>query len=131
MTALVISQAEVRKLLPMDACIDLMAEALATLSRGDAINPLRTGIRLPNNLGILGMMPGYMEQPRALGLKVVAVFPGNHGTEYDSHQGVVVLFDAEHGVPLAIVDASEITAIRTAATTGVATRLLAQEEAIH
>ena len=129
MTALVISQTEVRKLLPMDACIDLMAEALATLSRGDAINPLRTGIRLPNNLGILGMMPGYMERPKALGLKVVAVFPGNHGTEYDSHQGVVVLFDAEHGVPLAIVDASEITAIRTAATTGVATRLLAREEA--
>ncbi len=58
MTALVISQTEVHKLLPMDACIDLMAEALATLSRGDAINPLRTGIRLPNNLGILGMMPG-------------------------------------------------------------------------
>ncbi len=129
MTALVISQPEVRKLLPMDACIDLMAEALATLSRGDAINPLRTGIRLPNNLGILGMMPGYMERPKALGLKVVAVFPGNHGTEYYSHQGVVVLFDAEHGVPLAIVDASEITAIRTAATTGVATRLLAREEA--
>ena len=129
MTALVISQTEVRKLLPMDACIDLMAEALATLSRGEAINPLRTGIRLPNDLGILGMMPGYMERPKALGLKVVAVFPGNHGTEYDSHQGVVVLFDAEHGVPLAIVDASEITAIRTAATTGVATRLLAREEA--
>ncbi len=82
MTALVVSQTEVRKLLPMDACVDLMAEALATLSGGDAINPLRTGIRLPNNLGILGMMLGYMERPKALGLKVVAVFPGNHGTEF-------------------------------------------------
>ena len=113
----------------MDACIDLMAEALMTLGRGDAINPLRNGIRLPNDLGILGMMPGYMAQPHTFGLKVVSVFPGNHGTEYDSHQGVVVLFELEHGCPAAILDASEITAIRTAAATGVATRLLAREDA--
>ncbi len=113
----------------MDVCIDLMAAALMTLGRGDAINPLRNGIRLPNDLGILGMMPGYMAQPHTFGLKVVSVFPGNHGTEYDSHQGVVVLFELEHGCPAAILDASEITAIRTAAATGVATRLLAREDA--
>lgn len=129
MTALVLSQADVRRLLPMDVCIDLMADALATLGRGEAVNPLRTGVRLPDGLGILGMMPGYMAAPHALGLKVVAVFPGNHGTEYDSHQGVVVLFETEHGVPQAILDASEITAIRTAAATGVATRLLARQDA--
>jgi ornithine cyclodeaminase len=129
MNALVISPAEVRRLLPMDVCVDLMADALATLGRGEAVNPLRNGIRLPNDLGILGMMPGYMATPHALGLKVVAVFPGNHGTEYDSHQGVVVLFETEHGTPQAILDASEITAIRTAAATGVATRLLAREDA--
>ena len=100
-----------------------------TLGRDDAINPLRNGIRLPNDLGILGMMPGYMAQPHTFGLKVVSVFPGNHGTDYDSHQGVVVLFEVEHGCPVAILDASEITAIRTAAATGVATRLLAREDA--
>ncbi len=129
MPTLVLSPAEVRKLLPMDACVDLMAEALKTLGRDDAINPLRNGIRLPNDLGILGMMPGYMAQPHTFGLKVVSVFPGNHGTDYDSHQGVVVLFEVEHGCPVAILDASEITAIRTAAATGVATRLLAREDA--
>lgn len=129
MPTLVLSPAEVRKLLPMDTCIDLMAEALTTLGRDDAINPLRNGIRLPNDLGILGMMPGYMAQPHTFGLKVVSVFPGNHGTVYDSHQGVVVLFEMEHGCPVAILDASEITAIRTAAATGVATRLLAREDA--
>jgi ornithine cyclodeaminase len=75
------------------------------------------------------MMPGYMVQPHTFGLKVVSVFPGNHGTDYDSHQGVVVLFEVEHGCPVAILDASEITAIRTAAATGVATRLLAREDA--
>jgi ornithine cyclodeaminase len=129
MTALVISPAEVRQLLPMDVCVDLMADALATLGRGEAVNPLRNGVRLPNDLGILGMMPGYMATPHTLGLKVVAVFPDNHGTEYDSHQGVVVLFETAHGMPQAILDASEITAIRTAAATGVATRLLAREDA--
>lgn len=57
------------------------------------------------------------------------MFPGNHGTEYDSHQGVVVLFEMEHGLPVAIMDASEVTAIRTAAATAVATRILARADA--
>ncbi len=129
MTCLVISASEVRQLLPMSACIDLMADALMTLGRGEAINPLRQGIRLPQDLGILGLMPGYMSTPHTFGLKVVSVFAHNHGTAYDSHQGVVLLFETEHGSPVAMVDASEITAIRTAATTGVATRLLAREDA--
>ncbi|MFQ5704224.1 MAG: ornithine cyclodeaminase family protein [Gemmatimonadales bacterium] len=129
MTCLVISAAEVRQLLPMDRCIDLVAEALKTLGRGEAINPLRHGIRLPNDLGILGLMPGQMNEPDTFGLKVVSVFPGNHGTPYDSHQGAVMLFETAHGCPIAIVDASEITAIRTAAASGVATRLLAREDA--
>ncbi|MCZ6916548.1 MAG: ornithine cyclodeaminase family protein [Gemmatimonadetes bacterium] len=129
MSTLVLSQVEIRRLLPMEKCVQLMAEALKTLGRGDAVNPLRNGIRLPNDLGILGMMPGFMAEPQVLGLKVVAVFPGNHGTKYDSHQGVVVLFDTTHGLPVAILDASEITAIRTAAATAVATQLLAREDA--
>ncbi len=126
---LILSQLQVRELLPMQACMDLMEEALAALSRGDAINPLRRGMRLTNDLGILGMMPGYLGSPRTLGLKVVTVFPGNHGTAYDSHQGVVMIFDLEHGAPLCIMDASEVTAIRTAAVSGVATRLLANADA--
>jgi len=75
------------------------------------------------------MMPGSLAQPAAVGLKVVGVFPGNHATEYDSHQGVVVLFDPENGVPRSVFDASEITAIRTAAASGVATRTLARADA--
>ncbi len=113
----------------METCIELMAEALETLSRGDAVNPLRWGMRLPEGRGILGMMPGQVSSPPALGLKIVSIFPGNEGTPYDSHQGVVVLFDPERGFPVAILDASEITAIRTAAVSGLATRLLAREDA--
>ena len=129
MTCLVISAAEVRELLPMLKCVDLVADALMTLGRGGAINPLRHGIRLPNDLGVLGLMPGQMNEPDTFGLKVISVFPGNHGTAYDSHQGAVMLFETEHGSPVAILDASEITAIRTAAASGVATRLLAREDA--
>jgi ornithine cyclodeaminase len=64
-----------------------------------------------------------------MGLKIVSVFPGNHGTDYDSHQGAVMLFDTDHGCPLAMVDASAITAIRTPAVTALATRLLAKKDA--
>ncbi len=128
MSTVILTQSEVRRLLPMDVCIELMAEALATLGRGDAINPLRSAMRVPD-MGLLGMMPGYLGSPAALGLKVVAVFPRNHGTEFDSHQGLVTLFETEHGLPVAIMNASEITAIRTAAASGVATRLLAREDA--
>jgi len=129
MKVLVISGAEVRRLLPMGLCIDLMAEALATLARGDALNPLRGIMPVPQLHGFLGLMPGYLGAPESLGLKAISVFPGNHGTQFDSHQGVVLLFEPEHGSPVALVDASEITAIRTAAVSGVATRLLASEDA--
>ncbi len=124
-----INQAEVLQLLPMSECIEVMAEALRTLARGNAILPLRPVLWLPEKVGALGMMPSYLGDFKAMGLKVVSVFPGNQGTEYDSHQGAVMLFETEHGRLLAIIDASEITAIRTAATTAVATQLLARADA--
>ena len=129
MPTLVLSQTEIRELLPMDRCIDLMAEALTSISAGEVVNPLRHSIFLPDRSGLLGLMPAYTAEPAALGLKVIAVFPDNHGSELDSHQGIVALFDTQNGRPLAILEASEITAIRTAAASGLATRLLAREDA--
>jgi alanine dehydrogenase len=129
MQVLIVSQSEVRQLLPMAECIEVMADALKTLARGQAILPLRPVMWLPEQVGALGMMPAYMEDLQIMGLKIVSVFPGNHGTEYDSHMGAVMIFETKHGQPLAIVDATEITAIRTAAVSGVATKLLAREEA--
>jgi alanine dehydrogenase len=126
---LIINQSEVSELLPMDECIQVMADAFKTLARGEAILPLRPIMWLPERVGALGMMPAYLGEPEAIGLKVITVFPGNQGTEYDSHQGAVLLFEAKHGRLLAIMDASEITAIRTAAATGVATNLLARTDA--
>jgi ornithine cyclodeaminase len=104
----------------MRVCMDLVAEALVALARGEGQNPLRRGMRLADGKSLLGMMPGSLASPPVVGLKVVGVFPGNHATEYDSHQGVVVLFDPENGVPRAILDA---------AASGVATRTLANADA--
>lgn len=129
MKILVVSQAEVRRLLPMSECIDVMSEALATLARGDAVLPLRTIMWLPDRRGVLGMMPSFLGGIDAVGLKVITVFPGNHGTKYDSHQGAVLLFETGNGQLVSIMDASSITAIRTAAVSGLATRLLARKDA--
>jgi ornithine cyclodeaminase/alanine dehydrogenase-like protein (mu-crystallin family) len=129
MNVLVLSYADVVRLLPMPACIDLMADTLRTTNRGDAVLPLRSAVWKPDRSGMIGLMPGYLGQPTSLGLKIVSIFPGNHGTGYDSHQGVVMLFDIQHGTPIAIIDASSITAIRTAAVSGAATRALAREDA--
>ena len=129
MEVLIVNQAEVPRLLPMKECIDVMADALATLSRGETVMPLRTIASLPDGSGLLASMPSMLPGAGVMGIKVITVFPGNEGTELESHQGAVVLFEAERGRLLAIVDASEVTAIRTAAVSGLATRLLARENA--
>lgn len=129
MKVLIINQREVQELLPMEECIEAVREAFATLAREEAINPLRPVLWLPEKVGALGMMPGYLGNLNAMGIKVVSVFPGNEGTEYDSHQGAVMLFETERGRLLALIDASEITAIRTGAASAVATDLLANPEA--
>jgi ornithine cyclodeaminase len=126
---LVVNQAEVGSLLPMAACMDAMAAALRTLARGDARLPLRSVILLPDGRGAFAVMPAYLGDPPSIGLKAISVFPGNHASGLDSHQGAVLLFEAEHGRLAAVMDASSITAIRTAAVSGVATRLLAREDA--
>jgi ornithine cyclodeaminase len=129
MKVLFVNALGVSSLLPMAACIDLMREALTSFARGDAVLPLRTILRLPANGGVLGVMPGYLGAPRSFGLKVISVMPPAHDSVYASHQGVVLLFGLEHGEVLAILDASSITAIRTAAASAAATQVLANEDA--
>jgi len=113
----------------MRACIEVMASTLASLARGEAILPLRTVIRIPQTADAFGVMPAYLASPKTIGAKVVTVYPGNHGTALDSHQGAVLLFDADTGSLAALLDATAITTIRTAAVSAVATRMLARENA--
>jgi alanine dehydrogenase len=86
---------------------------------------------LPDETGLIGMMPAYLGGTEVMGLKAISVFPGNHTTDYDSHQGTVMLFETKNGRLLAMMDAGKITAIRTAAVSGVATRLLARDDAAN
>jgi ornithine cyclodeaminase len=110
----------------MPECVDLMAEALRRLALGDAAQPLRSVVRLPGRTALLATMPAYLGSPATVGVKVITVVPGNHGTPLDSHQGAVLLFDVESGSLIAAVDATSITGIRTAAVSGAATRVLAR-----
>jgi ornithine cyclodeaminase/alanine dehydrogenase-like protein (mu-crystallin family) len=125
----VLDRDAVARLLPMDECVEVMARALATVASGNAILPLRPMIRLPDSPNIFALMPAYLGDPKSVGVKVLTVFPVNHGTPIDAHQGAVLLFEADHGRLLAILDATTVTAIRTAAVSAVATRLLAREDA--
>jgi ornithine cyclodeaminase len=126
---LILSQADVDRLLPMSACIDVMAATLASLARGEAILPLRTVILIPDSTDAFAVMPGYLGSPKTFGAKIITVYPGNHGTEFDSHQGAVLLFDPDNGSLSALLDATAITTVRTAAVSAVATRLLARARA--
>lgn len=131
MAVLVLSHKEVRELLPMDECIEVQSRALLDLALGRVYQPLRSAIVPPGARGVLGLMPSYLSRADGglYGLKSVCVFPGNSALGKDIHQGAVLLFSGETGELLSVMDASAITAIRTAAVSAVATRLLAREDA--
>ena len=130
MKILILTHAEVEELLPVRECIPVMAEALADLARGNVYQPLRMIITPPDAEGDMALMPSYRSGERAAyGVKTVCFFPGNPSKGLDSHQGSVMLFSAETGELVALMNASAITAIRTAAVSGVATQLLAREDA--
>jgi ornithine cyclodeaminase len=123
----ILNEREVRRLLPMGACIAAMEEALAALARGQLFNPLRVVVRPPGEPNLLGLMPAHRAGPEpAFALKTICIAPGNAALGLDLHQGFVALFDGETGVTRVIMNASAITAIRTAAVSGVATKLLAR-----
>jgi len=132
MDVLVLSADDVARLLPMRECIRVMRDALAALARGEALVPLRMVMRMPDASGFLGVMPGYIAPGAtegALGMKAVSVFPGNARRGIDTHQGAVLLFEADTGRLSALMDGATITAIRTAAVSGVATDALASKDA--
>src|SRR5579872_90174 len=126
----VIDEQEVRRLLPMTDCIELMADALGALVRGEVHNPLRFVTRPPDDPSLMGLMPAHRGGDEPLwSLKALTIFAGNSARGLDSHQGFVALFDGDTGEPRAIMNAGGITAVRTAAVSGLATRLLAREDA--
>lgn len=151
---LVVGGAEVRRALPMAVCIETIERVMRAVSRGDAWVPLRTvmpvaasadppaaqppsadpgsvnpGSMNPGSMSLFAVMPGYLGDPRALVAKILALYPENPQRGLSSHLGLVTCFDATTGQPLAVMDASAVTALRTAAASAVATRALAREDA--
>jgi alanine dehydrogenase len=123
---LVLTQAEVRRLLDLDLLIDSLERAFVELSAGRASVPPRTAA-LVQGRGLLGAMPGYLDG--VLEAKLVSVFAGNHAVGLPTHQALIALFDDRTGSPLAVMDGTAITAVRTGAASAVATRALAREDA--
>ncbi len=128
---LIVGSADVKRALSMSDCIEAVDRAMRALSGGGADVPLRTVMKLPGGRNFFGVMPGYLAQPQGLGTKIITIFPDNAKLGLSSHVGLVLLFDSEIGFPLAVMDAGEVTAIRTAAASAVATRALARPDASH
>jgi ornithine cyclodeaminase/alanine dehydrogenase-like protein (mu-crystallin family) len=133
MRVLVLSHRDVVAALATDACAEAMAAVLAGHARGETFMPLRSVMKPPGAAGLLGLMPAWGaprgDSAAAFALKAVAIIPGNPARGLDAHQGLVTLFDGETGEPTAILDASAVTLIRTAAVTAVATSALARQDA--
>ncbi|HEY3734837.1 MAG TPA: ornithine cyclodeaminase family protein [Streptosporangiaceae bacterium] len=129
MRVLVLSHRDVLAALQPEACAEAMAAVLAGHARGETFMPLRSVMMPPDAAGFMGLMPGWRASRASFALKAVCIMPGNPARGLDAHQGLVTLFDGETGLPTAILDASAITEVRTAAVTAVATRVLARPQA--
>jgi ornithine cyclodeaminase/alanine dehydrogenase-like protein (mu-crystallin family) len=127
MSVLIVPEHDVRRLLPMDECIDAMDEILRALARGELHQPLRFVTRPPGAGSLMGFMPAHRSgEGSTWSLKEIVIAPDNSTRGLDAHQGAVLLHDGETGELQAILNASPITEIRTAAVSAVATRALAR-----
>ena len=125
----VLDSETVFRTLDMPACIDLMAATQAAISRGDIRLPPRSVLQVADSAGYFFVMPGEIGANEMLGAKLVTLFPGNPARGKSTVQGYILLFDRTDGTPVALVEAASVTALRTAAASGAATRLLAREDA--
>ena len=129
MTIRIINAAEVRELLPMPQCVEVMAQAMLAVSAGAVTIPQRITMPLVEQSGQLFVMPGVASDIPVYGTKVISQHPNNPAAGLPAVQGFVALFDHATGTPTALIDGAEITAIRTAAASGLASRHLARADA--
>src|SRR6202012_5003838 len=123
-----IDREEVARRLTYDICIPLVRDAMIAFSAGETKQLLRSIIPLADG-HLFGIMPGALGANKAFGAKLLTVFPENAAHGRQSHQGLIVLFEPDAGTPVCVVHAGEITAIRTAAASAVATDALARKDA--
>src|SRR5580704_532186 len=123
-----IHREEVARRLTYELCIPIVRDAMIAFSRGETKQLLRSIIPLSEGR-LFGVMPGAMGANATFGAKLISVFHDNFAKGIQSHQGLVILFDPETGAPVCVADAGEITALRTAAASAVATDALARKDA--
>ena len=126
---LILNRLQVEALLDVDALIDALASAMADLSAGRASVPDRVAALVSEHEGFLAAMPGFVPSAKVLMSKLVSLFPHNAGTGLPTHQAVIVAFDPDTGQPVALLDGTAITAIRTGACSALSARLLARPDA--
>lgn len=126
-----LSQSDVRQAVSMAEAIEVVKGAFAQLSAGRANVPLRAQLFFPQRNAVTLVMPAYLEDTASLGVKVVSVFPANPELGLPTTHALVVIVDAATGQPVAAMDGTYLTALRTGAASGAATDLLAREDAHH
>ena len=127
---LILGHDDVLVALSPEECADAMAAILAAHARGEAKMPLRSMVPFEGAAGFMATMPAWRGgSDPVFSLKSLVIAPGNPARGLDTHQGTVTLFDGSTGQPRAILDASAITGVRTAAVSAVATRTLARDDA--
>jgi len=131
---LVMNRSVVAASLSHAQCVDVLEPAMRVVSSGDTEMPLRQFMAVPNTAGKMGLMPGYLGRrsaadPPVFGVKIVSKFPREPDSNLSSHIGAVLLFNAVDGIPVALLDGAELTAIRTSAASALATRYLAKDDA--
>ena len=124
----VLTGADVRRAVSMTDAIDAVRGAFIQLSDGEAVVPVRTAVPVEREDGVALFMPAYLPRAKALGAKVVSVFPGNLQRGLKTIHAVMLVLDAETGRPRALMDGTWLTALRTGAASGLATDLLARPE---
>jgi ornithine cyclodeaminase/alanine dehydrogenase-like protein (mu-crystallin family) len=126
---LVLSRSDVEQLLDLDRLVDALGAAMAELSAGRASVPPRVAAMVEEAGGLLAAMPAYLPSARVLETKLVSLFPGNAGSSLPTHQALIACFDPSTGEPVALMDASYVTEVRTAAGSALSVRLLARQDA--
>jgi ornithine cyclodeaminase/alanine dehydrogenase-like protein (mu-crystallin family) len=127
---LIITREELRQAVSMSAAMDAVAAAFAQLSSQRAQVPLRPHLSIPPAEGLALIMPAYLAESNTLAVKLLTLFPHNQEQHnLPTINALVLLFDTSNGLPLALIEGSTLTALRTGAASGVATRLLARGDA--
>lgn len=125
----IVTRSDVERLLPIGPCVDVMRQAMSATSRRNVSLPIRQFMPIPDAPGKLAIMPGTLGEPACFGIKLVCKYDRPHDDPLGTHVGMVMLFDSVKGIPLAMIEGSSLTAIRTSAASALATDILARKNA--